>query len=73
MERIKGLWKENGQTYRTRLYATNFEINIDNLTGISHELCYISAPSRLTAMYVTEIPLSGGAGVGNLHYTYTDN
>jgi len=24
-------------------------------------------------MYITETPLLGGAGVGNLNYTYTDN
>ena len=71
MERIKGVWKENGQTYRTRIFASNFEINTEN--GISHEVCYISSPSGLAAMHVTEIPLSGGAGVGNLFYTYNDH
>ena len=50
MERIKGVWKDNGQIYRTRLYQSNFEINMDNSTGISHEYCYISAPRELTAM-----------------------
>ena len=67
-ERIKGEWKDNGSIYRTRIYASNFEIN-EIVGGPKHEICYISSPNGLCAMYVTDV----NAGVGALHYTYTDN
>lgn len=71
-ERIKGEWKDNGASKKIRYYASNFEIN-EIVGGPKHEICYISSPNGLCAIYVTEIPPSGGAGVGSLHYTYTDN
>jgi RHS repeat-associated protein len=65
-ERIKGVWKENGQTYRTRIYASNYETNEEN--GQLHEICYISAPTGLCAMAVSE---NGNAP--QIFYTYTDH
>jgi len=67
-ERIKGEWKDNGASKKNRYYASNFEIN-EIVGGSKHEICYISSPNGLCAMYVKDV----NAGVGSLHYTYTDN
>ena len=74
-KRIKGEWKNfdgtNTNSYRIRKYADNFEVNEEN--GVIHSICYINSPTGLCAMYVSENPLLGGTGVGNLNYTYTDH
>ena len=67
-ERIKSVLKQNGSNFRTRIYASNFEIN-EIIGGPKHEICYISSTNGLCAMYVNDV----NAGVGQLHYTDTDN
>lgn len=67
-ERIKGEWKKNGASEKIRIYASNFEIN-EIVGGPKHEICYISSPNGLCAMYVKDI----NSGLGSLHYTYSDN
>lgn len=72
-ERIKSVLKQNGSNFRTRIYASNFEIN-EIVGGPKNEICYISSPNApiaigVCAMYVKDV----NAGVGQLHYTYTDN
>jgi hypothetical protein len=47
-ERIKGVCKVNSQSYRTRIYAGNYETNEEN------GQLYISAPTGLCTMAVSK-------------------
>jgi RHS repeat-associated protein len=69
-QRINGEWKHfdgtNLNSYRIRKYATNYEVNEEG--GNIHSICYISSPTGLCAMYVSE-----NSQQGEMKYVYTDH
>jgi RHS repeat-associated protein len=70
MERTKGVWKKDGNIFRTRFYANNFELTekLNETTNVNDvfEVSYIYAPTGLCAIFVKE------NGIENMNYIYTD-
>ncbi|MFO7789375.1 MAG: hypothetical protein R6V32_02285 [Bacteroidales bacterium] len=66
--RKKTVLYQDDQPVKTRIFAGNYEKEINHLNGTEKEYNYISGPNGLIAVYIVE-----NDGPGTLYYTVTDH
>jgi RHS repeat-associated protein len=70
MNKVKSTWTNlnTNSVYRTRIYATDYEVTNELSSNNTYKVHYILAPTGMAAMFVIE-----NSNPGTLYFTHTDH